>query len=45
MKILLQDFSAKVGKENIFMTTIGDESLNKISNYVVYALMHKRFKQ
>jgi hypothetical protein len=32
MKILLGDFSAKVGKENIFKPTIGIESLHEISN-------------
>jgi len=28
-KILLQDFSAKVGRENIFKPTIGNEGLNQ----------------
>jgi endonuclease/exonuclease/phosphatase family metal-dependent hydrolase len=32
MKILLGDFNAKVGRENIFKRTIGDESLHEISN-------------
>jgi hypothetical protein len=32
MKILLGDFNAKVGRENIFKPTIGNESLHKISN-------------
>jgi hypothetical protein len=32
MKILLGDFKAKVGREDIFKPTIGNESLNKISN-------------
>jgi stress-induced morphogen len=32
MKILLGDFSAKVGREDIFKTTIGSESLHEISN-------------
>jgi hypothetical protein len=32
MKILLGDFSAKVGREDIFKPTIGNESLHKISN-------------
>jgi hypothetical protein len=32
MKILLGDFSVKVGKENIFKPTIGNESLHEISN-------------
>jgi exonuclease III len=32
MKMLLRDFNAKVGRENIFNPTIGNESLHKISN-------------
>jgi hypothetical protein len=32
MKILLGDINAKVGKEDIFKLTIGNESLHKISN-------------
>jgi hypothetical protein len=32
MKILLGDFNPKVGRENIFKTTIGNESLHEISN-------------
>jgi hypothetical protein len=32
MKILLGDFNAKVGKENIFKPTIGNKSLHEISN-------------
>jgi hypothetical protein len=32
MKILLGDFIAKVGSENIFKPTIGNESLHEISN-------------
>jgi hypothetical protein len=32
MKILLGDFSAKVGREDIFILTIGNESLHEISN-------------
>jgi hypothetical protein len=31
-KILLRDFNAKVGREDIFKLTIGNESLQKISN-------------
>jgi hypothetical protein len=31
-KILLEDFNAKVGSEDIFKPTIGNESLHKISN-------------
>jgi hypothetical protein len=33
MKILLGDFNAKVGKENIFKPTIGNECLHEISNH------------
>ena len=33
MKILLGDFNAKLGKENIFKPTIGNESLHQDSNY------------
>jgi hypothetical protein len=32
MKILLGDVNAKVGREDIFKPTIGNESLNEISN-------------
>jgi hypothetical protein len=32
MKILLGAFNAKVGREDIFKPTIGNESLHKISN-------------
>jgi exonuclease III len=32
MKILIGDFNAKVGKEDIFKPTIGNESLHEISN-------------
>jgi hypothetical protein len=32
MKILLGDFNAKVGRENIFKLTIGSESLHEIRN-------------
>jgi hypothetical protein len=32
MKILLGDCNAKVGRENIFKPTIGNESLHEISN-------------
>jgi hypothetical protein len=32
MNILLGDFIAKVGRENIFKPTIGNESLHEISN-------------
>jgi hypothetical protein len=32
MKILLGDFNAKIGMEDIFKPTIGNESLHEISN-------------
>jgi hypothetical protein len=32
MKILLEDFNAKVGRKNIFKPTIGKDSLHEISN-------------
>jgi hypothetical protein len=32
MKILLGDFSANVGREDIFKLTIGNESLHEIIN-------------
>jgi hypothetical protein len=32
MNILLGDFNAKVGREDIFKPTIGNESLHKICN-------------
>jgi hypothetical protein len=32
MKILLGDFNAKVGREDIFKLTIGNESLHESSN-------------
>jgi hypothetical protein len=32
MKMLLGDFNAKVGREDIFKLTIGNESLHEISN-------------
>jgi hypothetical protein len=32
MKIMLGDFNAKVGREDIFTPTIGNESLHKLSN-------------
>jgi hypothetical protein len=32
MKLLLRDFNAKVGRENIFKQTIGNESLHEESN-------------
>jgi hypothetical protein len=36
MKILLGDFNAKVGREDISKPTIGNESLHKISNDIGY---------
>jgi exonuclease III len=33
MKILLGDFNAKEGREDIFKPTIGNETLHEISNY------------
>jgi endonuclease/exonuclease/phosphatase family metal-dependent hydrolase len=33
MKILLVDFNAKIGREDIFKPTIGNESLHEMSNY------------
>jgi hypothetical protein len=32
MKILLEHFNAKVGREDIFKPTIGNKSLHKASN-------------
>ena len=32
MKIILGDFNAKVGRENIFKPTVGNESLHQDSN-------------
>ena len=32
MKILLGDFNAKVGRENVFNPTVGNESLHQHSN-------------
>jgi hypothetical protein len=32
MKILLGDFNAKVGREDMFQPTIGNDSLHEISN-------------
>jgi hypothetical protein len=32
MKILLGDFIAKVGREDIFKPTVGNESLHEINN-------------
>jgi exonuclease III len=46
MKILLGDFNAKVGRENIFKPTIGKESLYQDSNdngVRIVNLPHKKF--
>jgi hypothetical protein len=32
MKILLGDFNAKVGRENVFKSTVGNDSLHQDSN-------------
>jgi hypothetical protein len=32
MKVLLEDFNAEVGRQDIFKPTIGNKSLHKISN-------------
>jgi len=32
MKILLGDFNAKVGRENIFKSTVGNDILHQYSN-------------
>jgi hypothetical protein len=32
MKILLGDFNSKVGREDIFKPTVGNESLHEVSN-------------
>jgi hypothetical protein len=36
MKILLGDFNAKVGRENIFNPTTGNESLHQDNNDMVF---------
>jgi hypothetical protein len=40
MKILLGDFNAKVGREDIFKPIIGNESLHKNSNENGVRLVH-----
>jgi exonuclease III len=40
MKILLGDFNVKVGREDIFKLTIGNESLHEISNDNVVGLVN-----
>ena len=45
MKILLREFNAKVGRENIFKPTIGNESLHQDSNdnsFRIENLPHKK---
>jgi exonuclease III len=37
MKILLGDFNAKVGREDIFKPTIGNETLHKITKNLTYS--------
>jgi hypothetical protein len=44
MKILLGDFNAKVGREDIFKPTIGNESLHEISNDNGVRLVNFTFK-
>jgi hypothetical protein len=39
MKTQLRDFNAKVGREDIFKPTIGNESLNEISNLRIKSTM------
>jgi hypothetical protein len=40
MKILSGDFNAKVGREDIFKPTIGNESIHKISNDIGVRLVN-----
>jgi endonuclease/exonuclease/phosphatase family metal-dependent hydrolase len=40
MKILLGDFNAKVGREDTFKSTIGNESLHQDSNYNVVRVLN-----
>ena len=40
MKILLGDFNTKLGKENIFKMTIGNESLHQDSNYNGFRILN-----
>jgi exonuclease III len=41
-KILLGDFNAKVGREDIFKPTIGNETLHEIRNYNISAMIRRR---
>jgi hypothetical protein len=40
MKILLGDFNAKLGREDIFKPIIGNESLHENSNYNGFRVCH-----
>ena len=40
MKKLLGDFNAKVGRENIFKPTIGQDSLHQDSNDIGFSLVN-----
>ena len=40
VKILLGDFNVKVGRENIFKPTIGNESLHQDSNGNVFRIVN-----
>jgi len=40
MKIILGDYNAEVGKENIFKRTIGNESLHQESNDIGVRIMN-----
>ena len=43
MKSILEDFNAKVGRDNIFKPTIGNETLHQDSNYNYMDLKFKEF--
>jgi hypothetical protein len=40
MKILFRDFNAKVGGENIFKPTIGNESLHQDITYIGFRIVN-----
>jgi hypothetical protein len=40
MKILLEDFNAKLGRENMFKPAIGNESLHQDRNYNGVRIVH-----
>jgi hypothetical protein len=42
MKILIGDFSAKVGREDIFILAVGNESFPEINNDSGVALLHQK---